>query len=257
LSLLVRLQASLNVLAASDREHVRVGPFDAYVDHVRSPKYYSFALPEPDSGAAELAAALPALREAYASRGRNARTEHIEALCPALEEVLLADGWVLSERMPVMVCTPDRFVRPPVPEGLNVQLLDGMSSEELVTGFLTAQRIAFKDESPITDEEIVRWRTRAATHFFVAGLLGDVIAGTALCSQIAQGVTEVGGVATPPEYRRRGIAASVTAAAVAAAFAAGAEVAWLTAAGASAQGIYARAGFGVEGTLLAYDAPAS
>jgi ribosomal protein S18 acetylase RimI-like enzyme len=131
-------------------------------------------------------------------------------------------------------------------------MVDGTSSEDLVLGFLRAQRVAFKDESPITPEEVLRWRARAGWH--AAGLLGDVIAGTALCTPPILGVTEVGGVATPPQFRRRGIAAAVTAIVVAAAFEDGADIAWLTAAGGSAQGIYARAGFEVVGTLLAYDA---
>lgn len=168
--------------------------------------------------------------------------------------MLLADGWLLSERMPVMVCAPDRFVTPAVPAGLAIERVRGDSPDDLVLGFLRAQRVAFADDSPITPAEVARWRSRADEHFHMAGSLDGAIVGTALCAPIAGGVTEVGGVATPPPYRRRGIAASVTAAAVAAAFAAGAELAWLTAAGPSAQGIYARAGFTVEGTLLAYDA---
>jgi predicted GNAT family acetyltransferase len=88
-------------------------------------------------------------------------------------------------------------------------------------------------------------------------MVGDVIAGSATCSEPHAGVTEVGGVATPPEFRRRGIAAAVTGAVVGAAFADGVELAWLTAAGESAQGIYARAGFEVVGTMLGCDAPAT
>jgi ribosomal protein S18 acetylase RimI-like enzyme len=254
-TLLERLQRSLGAIAAIGREQLRIGPFDAFVDHLREPKYYSFALADPGAAAEDLAAALVPLREAFSSRARTARTEFIEEVVPAMEAVLVAGGWQISERIPVMVCTPDRLAPPLSPEGLAVQTVDGDSPAELLLGFLRAQRLAFADESPITEEEIARWRERAPRQFAAVGLVGDEISGTAVCTPIYDGVTEVVGVATPRRFRRRGIAAAVTATVVSAAFEAGAEVAWLTAAGPSAQGIYARSGFSVQGTLLAYDAP--
>lgn len=252
---LAALQRSLNAIAAEDREHVRVGPFDAYVDRLREPKYYSFALPAPGAPDAAMTAALPGLREAFAARGRNARTEFIETLTPGLEALLVADGWVLSERMPVMTCTPESCEAPPWSRVCASRSSAPRSPEEEVLGFLLAQREAFLDDSPITDEELLRWRARAATSFHAAGFLGDQIAGTAFASAVVDGITEIGGVATPPRFRRRGIASAVTGAVTAAGFAGGARLAWLTAAGDDSRRIYERAGFRSEGTLLAYDAP--
>ncbi|MFL5847301.1 MAG: GNAT family N-acetyltransferase [Solirubrobacteraceae bacterium] len=254
--MLDRLHGSLLELGSVDTERMRIDPFTAYVHHERTPKYYSFAIPDPRSDIDALSAALPRLREAYSARDRNARIEVLEALNPACEEILVAAGWTLSERMPVLVCPPPVYVAPPAAEGVAVELVGPESSDELVLGFLRAQRVAFRDEAPITDEEVARWRSRAGRAFFAAGLLGAEIVGTALCTPIVAGVTEVGGVATPPPFRRRGIAAAVTAAALEAAFAAGAELAWLTAAADDSRRIYERMGFSVEGTLLAYDAPA-
>lgn len=254
--LLERLQRSLCTIAAEGREHLRIGPFDAYVDRLRRPKYHSFALPEPGAADVELGAALPELRAAYAQRDRTARTEFMEVLVPGLEALLLADGWTCSERMPVMVCTPQTLTVPPPVAGLTIELLGGFTPEEKVVAFLETQRVAFEDDSPITGEEITRWRTRATTSSFAAGWIDGAVAGTAFASRPVDGVSEVAGVATRPEHRRRGVAGAVTAAAVQAAFAGGAELAWLTAAGESAEAIYARAGFAVQGMLLAYDAPA-
>jgi ribosomal protein S18 acetylase RimI-like enzyme len=250
MSMLDRLHRSLLAELAVDREHVPLEGFDAYVDHLRTPKYYSMAMAHPEAGSAHL----PALRAAFAARGRNARTEFFEALHPGLEAELLADGWILSERMPVMTCGSRDFVVPPPADGVTVELVSGESPDDLVLGFLRAQRVAFRDDTPITDEELVRWRSRAGAGYFAAGLLDGEIVGTAFCTPFVDGVTEVGGVATPPPYRRRGIAAAVTAAALDAAFAAGAELAWLTAAADESRRIYERMGFTEVGTLLAYDA---
>ncbi|MCW2992127.1 MAG: acetyltransferase [Solirubrobacterales bacterium] len=255
MSVLERLHASLLELAAVDTEHLRIGPFAAYVHHERTPNYYSFAIPDPHAEPAALTAALAPLRAAYAERNRNARVEILEALNPELEAILLAEGWTLSVRMPVMVCPPAGYVAPPAAERVTVELVGPDSPDELVWGFLRAQRVAFRDETEITDEEVARWRARSATAFSAAGLLDGAIVGTALCTPIVAGTTEVGGVATPPEFRRRGIAAAVTAAALEAAFAAGAELAWLSAASDDSHRIYDRMGFEVAGTLLAYDAP--
>lgn len=246
---LARLQESLRAEVAGDRERVVVPGFDAYVDHLRTQKYYSLALPDSDAGAEHL----PALRQAFSERGRNARIELFPALNPELESVLLAHGWTLSERMPVMTCTPDALIAPPPVGGLRVEPVRSDSPEDLVLGFMRAQRIAFRDDTPITDEQVTGWRAHGGWR--AAGLLGETIAGTALCGVSFDGIAEVGGVATPPEFRRRGIAAAVTHAAVAAAFADGLELAWLTAAADDSRRIYERMGFETVGTLLAYDAP--
>jgi ribosomal protein S18 acetylase RimI-like enzyme len=258
LSLLARLQSGLGELAAADREHVPVGPLDGYVDHVRTTKHHSFAIPRAAAAPAEMAAALAPLRAAFAEHRRNARVEFIEEVTPGLEAIMLADGWTRSERMPVMVCIPDTFVAPPAADDVVVELLPPDCPEDRLLGFVRVQRECFDDDSPITEAEVVGWRSRAASSVYAAGLLAGAVVGTALCMPIsAEGITEVGGVATTAAFRGRGIGATVTAAAVAAAFAAGATVAWLTASDDRSQGIYARAGFSVEGTLLAYDAPAA
>ena len=251
-ALLERLLASVAEIAErGDRERVRVAPFTAFVDDVRSLKYFSFALPDVGAGA-DAAAALAPLREAFAARDRNARIECFEELFPDLAAVLEADGWVLSERLPVMICTAADHVTPSAPDGLVVESVGPQSSDGQITEYHVAMRTGFGDDEPVTPAMIERMR--AGPSFAVAGRLDGQVVGTANCTQPALGVVEVGGVATLPEYRRRGIAGALTAATVSKAFAAGAEMAWLTAADEGAERIYARAGFRVAGTQLAYDA---
>lgn len=139
MTLLERLMRNLSAIACQDREHVRVGPFDAFVDHLRTTKYHSLALPDPGATDTDLQPALAPLQTAFAERGRTARTEFAEALTPGLEALLLADGWTLSERTPVMACTPDRMKVPPAVDGLEIVPLGPDGDEALaVEGTLLA-----------------------------------------------------------------------------------------------------------------------
>jgi predicted GNAT family acetyltransferase len=67
-----------------------------------------------------------------------------------------------------------------------------------------------------------------------------------------EGITELVGIATVPEFRRRGVATAVTAHVLQTAFAAGVDVACLSASDAEAGRIYRRVGFRPLGVVLAY-----
>lgn len=250
--LLARLQAGSLTLAPHHRETIRIGPFTAFVDHQRSLKFFSFAIPDRDAGA-EAAGALPALVDAFAQRGRNARIELVEELNPALPAAIETAGWKLSERVPVMACTADSLVVPSVPEGVGVIVPQSDAPDDVVASWQRTQAVAFEDEKPMEDAHVAMWRERAPRSFYAGAVSGGEVVGTAEGSPIAVGCSEIGGVATLPGHRRRGIAGLLTAHATAAAFAAGAEIVWLTAYP-EAQGIYARAGFSVVGTAANFDA---
>ncbi|MFL5847302.1 MAG: GNAT family N-acetyltransferase [Solirubrobacteraceae bacterium] len=251
--LLERLQAGTRVLAPATRETVRVAPFTAFVDTRRKLKYFSFAVPDTGAGA-EAAASLEALAAAFAERGRKGRIELIEELTPALPAAIEAAGWSLSERVPIMVCTPDSLVTPPVPEGIEVIVPGTDSPEDIIVGWHRTLGIAFQDKNEVEQAEIDVWRERAPTSYYAAALSGGEVVGTAAGSAIAAGNSEMGAVATLPEHRRRGIAGALTARATAAAFDAGAELVWLTSAP-EAERIYAQAGFASVGWAANYDAP--
>ena len=254
-NLLERLQANLAAVASSTRQTQRIGPFTAFVDPLRAIKYLSWALPDPGAPAPELAAALPDLVAHYRAHDRSPRIEHFEAVCPALVGVLEQAGWSLSERVPIMACSPDSLVTPPAADGLVVEHVGPEASDERIRSYMDAQREAFEDTEPITGEQVERWRERSRNEYCFAGLLDGQVVGTAVALPITLGVTEVAGVATRNAFRRRGIAGTLTAAAVAAAFADGAELAFLTAADDAAARIYERAGFVKAGVASGWDGP--
>ena len=68
----------------------------------------------------------------------------------------------------------------------------------------------------------------------------------------ADGLSELAGIGTVPAFRRRGIAAALTAALAAEAFARGVELAFLTPGDDDTRRVYERAGFEATSTVLAY-----
>jgi predicted GNAT family acetyltransferase len=116
------------------------------------------------------------------------------------------------------------------------------------------QRTAFGDGDAVTDAEIERWGERNADWIRLAGLRDGRIVGVASAAPPVEGAAELVGVATLSDHRGQGIASALTAEVVARAFAAGAEVAWLTAADDAAARLYERVGFAPVGRQVSYNA---
>jgi predicted GNAT family acetyltransferase len=85
--------------------------------------------------------------------------------------------------------------------------------------------------------------------------LGDQPVGVGAYTLPLGGFTELVGIATLPEYRRRGIAGAMTSEMAKVAFAEGVQIAFLTAADDDASRVYQRSGFYRIGTGLAYGDP--
>ncbi len=220
---------------------------------MRETFYLSSAVPDPGTGA-DAAGALPELEEAFRARGRTPRLEFIEDLSPELPPLLEAHGWRLTERIPVLICEPAELQQPDPPAGVAIESFEPDSPPQRIRRFMLTQREAFDDDEPITDEEIARWARRGTGSVRVAATSGEEVLGTAVALPQVDGVIEIVGVATLPAHRRRGIAGAVTADATARAFAAGAQVAWLSAADEAAARIYQRAGYRIVATQVGYNA---
>jgi ribosomal protein S18 acetylase RimI-like enzyme len=89
----------------------------------------------------------------------------------------------------------------------------------------------------------MRGQLRAGASLLALGLLEAVPAGAGGIFPDDRGVAELAGVATRPDSRRRGVAAALCAALTDAFFSRGGDVAWLSAADAGAEAVYARVGY--------------
>jgi len=239
-SAISHLQEFLRATAAPGREVVAVPPFTAYFTADDSLKYLNYAIPdgdvEPEPEQVER------LRDAFRSRERLPRLEWIEEAAPRVASALAAAGMEEELRTPLMSCSPEELVEPSadVPD-LAVSALGPQELREAVN----IQRVAFGGQPLEPNEE-----PKAPSGGGVLARSGDTAASAAAWTPVVDGFSEIVGVATADEWRGRGLAGVVTAAAARAAFAAGAGVCILSPGNETAQRVYARAGFRRVATML-------
>jgi predicted GNAT family acetyltransferase len=235
-----RVQSSIRAVNAAERESVVAGPFILYRSRASDHPYLNYAVPMDGVGAWD---GIDALREAFVARGLQPRLEFVAERAPGLEEALAAAGFELQARIPVMTCPVEDVREVPAPDGVVIaRVLGGPDVRPL----MEVQAAAF-GEAPPSDAAVQAYRGR--------GLLAradGVPAGAASRSAIAEGVSEIGGVGVLERFRRRGIAAALTAAAAAEAFAEGAQLCFLTPGDEGAERVYARAGFARAGTTMVH-----
>jgi GNAT superfamily N-acetyltransferase len=177
---------------------------------------------------------------------RTPRLEYLPDTAPAAEAALLAGGFEVELRTTVMTCTPARVAAPPVPEGVVLEALGAHSSLRDVNALQAVQARAFGDE-PEPYSTRPHW-----LGLYVAVLVRSdgVPAGAGMSLAIAEGTTELVGIAVAKPFRRRGIAGALTAELARRAFALGARSAFLTPGDAGATRVYARAGFRETDAML-------
>ena len=235
-----RVQASVRAVNAAERDAIEAGSFTLYRSRKSDHPYLNYAVPNAGTVGWE---GIDALRAAFAGHGLGPRLEFVAECAPGLEEALVADGFELQGRYPVMTLPAQDLREVPAPEGVVIaRVLEGGDVRTL----LQTAAEAFGDDGP-TDAQVDGYGGRG--HLARAG--GEP-AGAAFHSPIAEGVSELGGIGVREQFRRRGIAAALTAASAAAAVASGADLCFLTPGDDGAERVYARAGFARAGTTIVH-----
>ena len=220
------------------RDSERIGPFLASYSQTSTNPFFNYAIP--DDGADPTAAEVRALIEAYAARGLRPRLEYLPSCAPRVEAALAAAGFVAEGRPALMIAGPEREVVPP--DG--IELLHPAANEEL-RGLRLVQHEAYDDPDPVDDGSVDR--LRANLEHGAGAILARQVAdqepvGAGEFTQPIDGVTEITSIAVRGPWRRRGIAAAVTARLLDDARRAGVETPFLMANEAEAR-VYARVGF--------------
>ncbi|WP_329053967.1 GNAT family N-acetyltransferase [Amycolatopsis sp. NBC_01488] len=218
------IQACVRKTAPRGRETERVGPFLATYSPGTAHPMLNYAIP--DDGARPTAAEIDALTEAYRRRGLLPRLEYFTDAAPDLENLLVAAGYGLERRVPLMTCTPAGFVDRPAPAGIRLRAPE---SGEDIRRMRSAQNTAFGEPAEIGDEEVERLKSATQTrHLLAEDVATGAVVGGGLALEIIDGTTEVAGIAMLEPYRGRGIAAALTARLTREAHEAGAHTAFLT-----------------------------
>ena len=219
-------------------------------------RFFNYAIPDhPLDGLT--AEQLAALRTAFEACKRTLRFEFVHEYTPLLREALDGLGVPLEGVNPALVCTPETWTFVARPEGLLWLRLTPDSEERDLVDYIETQSRGFGDEGRgATPERIEELRTDARLGggvFLVRA--GEEAVATGAYTAPLDGFTELVGIATLPEHRRRGIAGALTALLADDAFASGVHTAFLTAADEDASRVYQRSGFRLVGTGLAYGDP--
>ena len=238
IGLAARLQTYLREKAQYDgRERVRVPPFTLFFDPTVNDAKEGIAIPdEAQSYSAEDVSRLCA---AFIERGRVPCLQYLDTFAPSLT-ITLQLGHSLTPppnflpiygegekaanqigsmplfnetlRLPVMYCTTATLVYPPEVPGLEVKMaLSESPLDEVKDGWNVNARGFDKDMTPATDAIADAFRqTLLTSRGFVAYLADEPVA-AGLFTEIQDGITELVGITTLPEYRRQGIGAALTA----------------------------------------------
>jgi ribosomal protein S18 acetylase RimI-like enzyme len=243
--------------AALAYEVVEQPPFVLFF-HSRDPlRFFNYAHPLAPVGG-DLNEPLALLKATFSARQRLPRFEFVEEYAPDLPAALRAAGFEEEGRYQLMVCTPATYRPAPAVTGLESMLLTPYSPAADIRAFIEVQHRAYDDDlpGPVSDDRVAEFRQRreGTGHAYLARLDGVPSCVGAYMSPV-DGLTEIAGIGTLPEYRRRGLASALTARAAVDAFAGEVEIAFLNAADARAGRVYERIGFTPYATGLAYAVP--
>jgi ribosomal protein S18 acetylase RimI-like enzyme len=227
------VQDYLRAAAADGRERRTAGCFDAFLDPRREAPFTNYAIPR--DGCRPAPEDVRELVAAFESAHRMPRLEYLPATAPAAEAALLAAGFEVELRTPVMTCTPQQLQHAPSPATL--ERLNAISPPDVVRAMIHVQQRAFGDEPDPGEPGLLKLPIAVA-----ARVEGEVVGG-GMALAVDKGTTELVGIAVAEAHRRRGIAGAITAELARMAFEAGAATAFLTPGDDGAQRVYARAGF--------------
>ena len=251
-----RIQAFLRESARLRYDSVPVPPFTLFLHPASSLPESNYAIPDaalvgPPVGG------LGALRGAFLARARHPRVVFVAAAAPTLAATCAAAGWLEMEREQLLIATPANLQPPaPVP-GLEIETLDAHAPLEAIRENLDTNEQGFNPDHalPTTEADALVFRAGlAASRAFTARLGGQAVAAGMFTTPQA-GVTELAGITTLAPFRRRGIAAALTAAMAQAAFDAGLDLVFLGTHEAATARVYERVGFQPYSVLLTYSRP--
>lgn len=229
----------------------RVGPFLIHFDSHSDNPFRNYAVP--DDEAKPSARDITRLVAEFRNRGRMPRLEFVTPAA-GVEQGLMAAGFVVDRRLPLMTVDPDALVDSGTSEVVRV---GRAGSDAHLWAAVRVQHIGYAEDGEVTRHDVDRLRgTVAAGGGVVLAWLDDVVAGAGLFAAPSHGLAEIAAVAVLPEFRRRGVASAVVSELSRAVFDAGATP-YLQTENENEQRLYGRLGYRTVGSLAVLCLPES
>ncbi|MCG5214278.1 GNAT family N-acetyltransferase [Streptosporangium soli] len=218
----------------------RTGPFLATFDEHDAGPYRNYAVPDDDADPTP--GDLAELITAFTNRSRVPRLEYLPGAAPKVEPALLAAGFTVETRLPLLTCSPADVAAPPAIDSVELVLA---RTDRQLRQVAEAQNEAY-GQPETGDHDVARLRGVLDRGGLVA-LAVDTGAGTGVgggeCGPPLHGVSELAGIGVRESHRRRGIAAALTSTLTRACPAAGITTPFLMPFDDDAERIYHRAGY--------------
>ncbi|HEY2213433.1 MAG TPA: GNAT family N-acetyltransferase [Acidimicrobiales bacterium] len=266
-TLLNRLERYYDTVPRATVTAELIGPFTLFVATEGFPyPYYARPTLGLGAGVAPTVGDVEVVRARQRTLGVPEAFEWVEENSPALTSLLQEAGLVVH-RHPLLVLGQPKW--PEDPLGISVRIAG--SDDEALVGLRATLDIGFAHEGTAIgvpgvaerdaavredDPGLANWRSKSAQGLLALAVAEDQtgVVGGGLHNP-RDGVTEVAGIATLPAYRRRGIAAAVTAQLVSDALERGVDICFLSAESDAVARIYERLGFERVGTACTAEPP--
>jgi ribosomal protein S18 acetylase RimI-like enzyme len=229
-----------------------VGPFIASADLTDPNPYRNYAVPLQDADPEEKDIA--GLIEWFVSRERKPRLEYLPQAAAALEAKLLAAGFKQEGLLPLMTLRAGDLEIVHLPE--RIEYLRPSTDEEFRAVAQTQNDAYGGGEA--TDSDVVRLRNNVQLSGEVLAAYDAVtgrVVGAGIYTPPYDGVTEIAAIGVLRPYRRRGIAAALTARLARTSQESGIAFPFLMAEGQAEQRIYERSGFELRTQILHISRP--
>ena len=232
-----RIQAYLHAHASRAPDHERFGVFLASFDRDSDNPYLSYAIP--DDASAPSTADIGALVAGFSRWRRRARLEYIANAAPCVEAALIAHGFAVEKRYPILVCTPSQLKGRRTADGYTLELA---RSDDDIVAAAAALADAFGESVPRA-EPLIRMTAQGGVLIVAQHIASGMVVGAGIATPPHDGVSEVAGIGVRAAFRNQGVAGALTSAITRHAFARGVTLAWLTPGDDGPERVYARAGF--------------
>jgi ribosomal protein S18 acetylase RimI-like enzyme len=179
--------------------------------------------------------------------------QFLDSYAPSLDAILRNNAFVETERLLALTCSPATVRLPPDVMDVRIEIQDSTPPLDAIMGGLYANEKGFDASAPLpTMADAEDFRRSLVTSRAATAWLHEQPIGAGMFLEVQDGVTELVGVATLESFRRRGVAAQLTAALTRTAFEHGATLTFLSAANEAAGRVYARIGYQPVGWLRSY-----